>query len=277
MTRAPSVPFRFFDLSVARTERVSPSVVRITFHGPALAEFTSGGRDQRIKLFLPQPDQESPVVPVESGMDWFTVWRDMDPATRAVMRSYTVRDQRREPDELDIDFAVHEDGGPASRWAARSRPGDQVVVLGPIEEDNPGVDFRPPADTDWVLLAADETALPAVERILSWLPGDARALVWIEVPGAADIRDLPSAADVKVNWLPRDGNGLLDAVRAADFRYGTPYAWIAGEAGTVRALRRHLVGERGFDRHSVTFTGYWRRGVAEDDLLAELPSGEDER
>jgi hypothetical protein len=37
----------------------------------------------------------------------------------------------------------------------------------------------------------------------------------------------------------------------------------------VRRLRRHLVGERGFDRRSVTFTGYWRLGACEEDLLTE--------
>ncbi|MDP3892553.1 SIP domain-containing protein, partial [Nocardioides sp.] len=40
------------------------------------------------------------------------------------------------------------------------------------------------------------------------------------------------------------------------------YAWIAGEAGVVTGLRRHLVKELGIDRHQVAFMGYWRQGVA---------------
>ncbi|MEV5754868.1 siderophore-interacting protein [Actinoallomurus sp. NPDC052308] len=275
-TTATAAPFRFFDLRVVRTRRLGPSIVRITFGGDPLTGLACGGRDQRFKLFLPHPHQDAPVVPTEAGEEWFARWRAMDPAVRAVMRSYTVRDQRRDPDELDVDFALHGDGGPACRWAARATPGDPVVVLGPVEPDNGGVDFRPPPDADWILLTGDETALPAVAGILAWLPASARARVWIEVPHAADVQDLPTEAQAEVTWLVRENapaGATLEAVRAATLPAGTPYAWIAGEAAGVRALRRHLVGERGFDRRAVVFTGYWRRGATEEDLLAEAVAG----
>ncbi|GAA4624272.1 siderophore-interacting protein [Actinoallomurus vinaceus] len=275
-TTATAAPFRFFDLHVVRTRHLGPSMVRITFGGEPLTGLTAGGRDQRFKLFLPHPHQDAPVVPADAGEEWFARWRETDPAVRAVMRSYTVREQRRDPDELDVDFALHGDGGPASRWAARAIPGDRVVVLGPTVPDNGGVDFRPPPGTDWVLLTGDETALPAVAGILAWLPVGTRARVWVEVPHAADVQDLPTAADTEVTWLVRDGAApglVLDAVRSAALPAGTPYAWIAGEAGGVRALRRHLVGERGLDRRAVVFTGYWRRGATEEDLLAEAVAG----
>lgn len=38
------------------------------------------------------------------------------------------------------------------------------------------------------------------------------------------------------------------------------YAWLAGEAGVIKSLRRHLVGDLGLDRRSVAFMGYWRLG-----------------
>ena len=41
------------------------------------------------------------------------------------------------------------------------------------------------------------------------------------------------------------------------------YAWLAGEAGVVKLLRRHLVQEAGMDRSSVAFMGYWRLGRSE--------------
>ncbi|NYI05097.1 siderophore-interacting protein [Allostreptomyces psammosilenae] len=268
-------PFRFFDLSVVRAARLGPSVVRITFGGESLSAFAGGGRDQSLSLFLPQPGQPAPVLPAEDCDDWFAAWRAVDDGVRAVMRSYTVRESRREPDhEIDIDFVLHGDAGPASRWAARARVGDRVVVLGPAVPENSGVRFQPVPGTDWVLLAADETALPAVEGILAWLPAGTRAKVWIEVPHAEDARPLPTEADAEITWLPRDApadrrRGLVEAVGAAELPAGSPYAWIAGEAGTVRALRRHLVGERGLDRRSVTFVGYWRRGASEEDLRNE--------
>ena len=42
------------------------------------------------------------------------------------------------------------------------------------------------------------------------------------------------------------------------------YAWLAGEAAVVKALRRHLVQTAGIDRRSVAFMGYWREGKRSD-------------
>lgn len=175
-TAAPATtPFRFFDVHVVRTRRLGPSMVRITFGGERLGELASGGRDQRFKLFLPQAHQSEPVF-ADQGENWYPAWRAQDPAERPLMRSYTIREQRHEPAEVDVDFALHgadapggAAGGPASRWAAAAVPGDRVSILGPAVEDNGGVDFRPPPGTDWILLTGDETALPAVAGILAWL------------------------------------------------------------------------------------------------------------
>ncbi|WP_307796498.1 siderophore-interacting protein [Actinomadura barringtoniae] len=260
--------FDFFDLQVVRTQRISPSLMRITYGGD-LDTFVTGGRDQRFKLFLPHPHQETPVVP--RSEDWFAEWRALDPAERGVMRSYTVREAR--PGEVDVDFVLHGPAGPAGTWAAEAKVGDRVVILGPTAEENGGFDFHPPEGTRTVLLAGDETALPAIAGNLAWLPSQMRALVWIEVPHTGDHQNLPTRADADITWLP--SGSLLDTVRAADLPDSGLYAWIAGEASTIRALRRHLVNERGMDRRSVTFTGYWRRGAAEEDLLAEVMEGKD--
>ena len=80
--------------------------------------------------------------------------------------------------------------------------------------------------------------------------------------------------DVYVAFVPAldvvtQGESIDDAVRAARLPSVTPYAWVAGESSMVRAVRRHLVGERGIDRTRVTFTGYWRRGASEDTFRAE--------
>lgn len=272
----PEVPFRFFDLHVLRTEQVGPGMVRVTFGGEDLKALVSDGRDQRLKLFLAHEGQDAPVVPIEAGEDWFGAWTAMDANERAVMRTYTVRDARRDPDEMDIDFAMHGDTGPASRWARRARAGDRVIVIGPSAPDNGGADFQPPAGSEWVLIAADETALPAVEGILRWLPADLPARVWLSVAHEGDKRELPSAAQVDVRWFVRDGGAdpLPAAIEGAELSEDTAYAWIAGEASMVRAVRRNLVRDRGFDRKTVTFTGYWRRGATDDDLLAESLAGE---
>ena len=71
-------------------------------------------------------------------------------------------------------------------------------------------------------------------------------------PSAAQMaatEDEPAAEDI-----------LWEVPDAVD---GSEYAWLAGEAGTITALRRHLVRDLGIDRRSVAFMGYWREGRAE--------------
>jgi NADPH-dependent ferric siderophore reductase len=287
MTTAVAAPFRFFSLQVVRTRRLGPSLVRVTFAGPDLREFHSDGRDQSLSLFLPHPGQSEPAVPLELGDGWWQGWRELPDDVRAVMRSYTLRALRRDADgsttEVDIDFVLHgiEPGspapaGPASRWASRAAAGDRVLLLGPAIADNRAIRFRPPEDTDLVVVWADETAVPAASAILESLPAGVRAQVWLEVHDASDIQDLATEADAQITWLVRDGIGVegspmaLDAIRAAQLPPASrPYAWIAGESTCVKELRRHLVRERGIDRRRVTFVGYWRQGLTEEQLREE--------
>ncbi|MFR0352758.1 siderophore-interacting protein [Streptomyces sediminimaris] len=273
MTTAVAAPFRFFSLQVVRTRRLGPSSLRVTFGGEDLRAFRSDGRDQSLSLFLPHPGQREPAVPYELGDDWWPAWRELPDGVRAVMRSYTLRSLRRDPDEIDIDFVLHTPAGPASRWAARAAPGDPVVLLGPAVADNRAIRFRPPSDTDLTLIWGDESAVPAVSAILQSLPARTRVRAWLEVRDAGDIQELATEADAEITWLVQDANGAegspmaLDALRAARLPPAErPYAWIAGESGCVKQLRRHLVGERGIDRRRVTFVGYWRQGLSEEQL-----------
>ena len=57
-----------------------------------------------------------------------------------------------------------------------------------------------------------------------------------------------------------DRDLLWDSPAAGE---GEFYAWIAGEAATIKTLRRHLVSDCGVDRRRVAFMGYWRLGQAE--------------
>ncbi|MFE9773027.1 siderophore-interacting protein [Streptomyces sp. NPDC005931] len=295
MTTAVAAPFRFFALQVVRTRRLGPSLVRVTFAGSDLRHFRSDGRDQSLSLFLPHPGQSEPAVPVELGEGWWQGWRELPDDVRAVMRSYTLRALRTDAagrtTEVDIDFVLHgvtsdagpstgpagtpaTEAGPASRWAARASAGDRVLLLGPAVADNRAIRFRLPEDTDLVLIWADETALPATAAILETLPPGTRTRVWLEVPHPGDVQDLPTRADAEVTWFVRSGGTggegspmALDSLRCARLPSGgRPYVWIAGESGCVKQVRRLFVGERGVDRRRVTFVGYWRQGLTEEQL-----------
>ncbi|MEV7418235.1 siderophore-interacting protein [Streptomyces sp. NPDC089919] len=287
--------FGFFALEVLRTRRIGHSFLRVTFGGESLSGFRSGGYDQSLSLFLPPAGVEHAELPATGEDTWFAAWRGMPDESRPVMRSYTVREQRRtaegaEADELDIDFVLHGESSPASHWAGRAVAGSRIMAIGPRVAQNKSVRFQPEAAEGGLLLMyADETALPAAFSILERLPEAARVRAFFEVPHAEDRLVPLTPAEAHLTWIVRDEAGpgrterVVAAVRAAELTgpgdpgTGAPegtYAWLAGEAGTVRAVRRHVVQERSVDRRAVRFTGYWRLGASEEQLLAEAYAGQ---
>lgn len=312
-TLAPAItPFRLFDVELARVEQLCPSFRRLTFTGPELHRFADNGFDQRIKLLIPATASQAHALRRLTGpdavvSDWYGAWRALADADRPALRTYTVRAARPGAREIDVDVVQHGDLGPASRWAGAARPGDRLVVCGPdARHPGPhgGVGFAPPAHSRAVLVAGDETAVPAIASIVERLPRDARGEVLLEVPCSGDRLPIDPPTGITVTWLPRDGSEhgarLVPAVQAAAARLlgsrsrrahldpedldadrdqlwevpvdsdGGPlitttelYAWLAGEAGVIRSLRRHLVSEQGVDRRSIAFMGYWRLGRAE--------------
>ena len=70
--------------------------------------------------------------------------------------------------------------------------------------------------------------------------------------------------DREILWEVPGMDAATGARIPIDERRSDGYAWLAGEAGAIKLIRRHLVAERGIDRQSVAFMGYWRRGRAEN-------------
>ncbi|PFG42983.1 NADPH-dependent ferric siderophore reductase [Isoptericola jiangsuensis] len=220
-TTSATTPYKMFDVEVSRVTRLCPSFVRITFTGADLDRFADNGRDQRIKFLLPAPcggweylDRQNP--------DWFTTWRELPEERRNPLRTYTVRAVRPDLREVDVDIVLHGDTGPASRWANGARPGSPLVIIGPdAAHDGPhgGLEFKPPASSHALLLAGDETAVPAIASICESLPADAVGEVFLEVPHPEDRWTLAAPAGVRITWLAREdrehGDLLVPAVQAA--------------------------------------------------------------
>ena len=87
----------------------------------------------------------------------------------------------------------------------------------------------------------------------------------VQVGDVADRRALASRANVRVEWLTADSasaeNALVNATRALKLPAGEGYAWAAGEARAIAAVRRVLVEEQGLDRHHVRAAAYWKQGA----------------
>ncbi|MFH8344452.1 siderophore-interacting protein [Streptomyces sp. NPDC018045] len=276
--RTASLPVRYLQVTAVR--RLSPHLVRVTFGGPDLAGFRLDAPDQQVKLYFPRPGRDAPRLPEPPAdgdlMRWYQAFQAIPEDERPWMRSYTVRAHHPGDDTIDIDFVLHgtdTTSGPATRWARTAAPGDTLGMFGPSAYFARPV---PLGTADWTLLAGDETALPAIGTLAEWLPAGARAVAYIEVAEVADEQPLDTRADLTVRWLHRDqraagpGELLVEAVRAARFpAAGSVFAWLAGEAGAVRALRRHLVEDRGLAKRDIDFTGYWRRSLSQDDAPTE--------
>ena len=91
------------------------------------------------------------------------------------------------------------------------------------------------------------------------------------------LRAVPRA-EVELVWLHRDAAGadlsdlLAGALRRLDFPRGKVFAWAAGEASSMRQVRRHLLDERGLPPEQARVTGYWKRAIANYDHHQPLES-----
>jgi NADPH-dependent ferric siderophore reductase len=223
VTQTVILPWRFFHTTVREVKRLSPSFLRVTLTGDDLDLFADNGFDQRIKLIPPLPGHGHDHLP--TGEDWYTRWSDLPDEHRNPIRTYTVRAVRPELREVDLDMVLHGVHGPASRWADAAGPGSTVCLMGPNAQHDGvhgGIDFRPPAQTERLLLGGDETAVPAISSILACLPAHATGEALLEVPATGDELEIHKPDGVRVTWLPRDGAAhgerLIPAMRAATER-----------------------------------------------------------
>ena len=142
-------------------------MTRFTLHAPAFADpgieqpgeiLTLGWAGDAEELVLPQLGWRFPDGKPEQHWRNFTV-RAFDPARATI----------------DVDFYLHGDLGRASAWGSRAQPGDLVGYAGPRTH------WEPDPAAEWVLLAADETGLPALLAILETLPAGLPVFAFAEV------------------------------------------------------------------------------------------------
>ncbi|EKM6344907.1 siderophore-interacting protein, partial [Cronobacter sakazakii] len=215
--------YRIFNVTLRRRIAVTPSLLRCVFTGPDVAHMKHEAPDQRIKLMFARPDGNTARLPVSDS--WYQDYLALPRERRPFMRTYTLRALRREACELDVEFVLHGDNGPASRWAMNARPGDTLQIVAPDRDfpgDSGGYEWSTDDALRQALLVADETALPAALGILEQLarqPAPPRVQAFLEVPLAQDIQPLryPFA---DIHWLARDENAahgerLLEAVKDA--------------------------------------------------------------
>lgn len=258
-------PISYRELYVQNVEDISPCMRRITLSGEQLQEhkhdgisvpaLLSNGFDDDVRLIFPDPETGERPHPI-AQKDGNLLWPE---AVKNLFRTYTVRHFDAANQRLAIDFARHGEGL-AENWSQNARIGDAIFVAGPKSC------AQLPTHTDWLFLAGDETALPAIGRCVESLPCGHPAIAVIEVPTSADIQSLDISDSVQVHWAVRErGEDFVEKTRAL-FEATSPsllpdgegYVWAAGEASRLKPLRR-LFKASGITPEHQEITGYWRR------------------
>ncbi|AKH67950.1 siderophore-interacting protein [Spongiibacter sp. IMCC21906] len=225
------------ELSVIRSTQITEHMLRITLGGDSLTSLPQDQESAYIKLIFPQADSE-----------------------RAVMRTYTIRHQR--GTEIDVDFALHDQTGPASTWAIHAQAGDRILVGGP------GPKKLINHDADWYLLAGDMTSLPAISVNLSQLPPNAIGYAVIEVLSETDIQPLEHPQNIALHWVinphsNRSDTALLSKIQTLPWLIGQPAIWAACEFNSMRALR-YFFRQLNIPKTHLYISSYWKMGQNED-------------
>lgn len=242
-------------LTVVRSELITANMKRITLTGDDLSSFPEDQDSAYVKLMFTK--KGAPEVN-------FNPLSMMMKSTRPVMRTYTIRRFDSTARELDIDFVIHGDNGPASKWAMNAVKGDQITIAGPGSKKL--VDFS----ADWFFLVGDMTALPAISVNLESLPAHAKGYLVMEIIDEADKQELEMPEGIEARWVinphPNQQNSLLaDKVKSLPFLDGRPSIWTACEFSSMRALRKYFKQEMQVDRSDIYISSYWKMGVSEDE------------
>lgn len=244
---------------IAARRRVSPNIVRVTMTGD-LHDFVDQGTDQHVAIKFFPPEAIIPEVMSRDNMMALVQF------AFPTVRRYTVRRFDARLGEVDFDFVLHDPPGPASAWALAAGVGDELLWWGPTAA------WRVRPGVTQVVLAGDETALPAIDAILTGLDPTVRAVVAVEIGDPDEAAYLAHhAGRAELHWVHRAGPpgsgaaALLERVRCLDL--GEParlQVWGAAEFDTVGALRRHFHGDLGLDRQRSHLVTYWTLGRSQD-------------
>ena len=227
---------------VVRVADRTPRLRRLTLGGPALVGFPAAAPAASVRLLPPTDGVVE--LPTWNGNEW----RFAD-GTRPPIRTLTpvriATDPPGDP-EVDVDVVLH-GAGPLSSWAASVQPGAPAALAGVGQ----GYELDPEATH--LVLAGDESALPAIEQLLGTVPDHVTIQVVVELAAPDGRLELPAHPGASVVWC----EDLVPAVLALELP-DDARVWAAGNAAEVQRLRKHLFDQRGLPRTHCVIRGYWK-------------------
>ena len=250
----PRVVRAYRKMTVLAVRDITPRMRRFTLSGDNLQPFLEGGLHVSL-FFLGDGRLEQPQIENTGRVIW--------PGDAPAARAYTIRHIDVGAGRVEIDMLLHPShgGAPGADFARAARPGAVIGMAGP------GGGQLPPSH--WVLLAGDETALPAIARMLETLPAETKAVVRIEVTDQQDWLPLRSAAEVDLRWLHRghipaaSSRLLLDALAQTQFpdQNTDRFVWFAAETEIARQAKASLRARPDYAPGDCMAAGFWRAEI----------------
>ena len=249
-------PPNFRVATVLAKSRIGDSFIRLRLAAPDLEDFARSGLHYRLLLPPARRDPKWPVI----GANGRTLWPEGEDALHTP--AYTIRAIDAERGHFDTDILIH-GRGPTCAWAETVEEGAIVGLSGP------GGGWLPEGRK--LTLLGDETALPAIARILESCAPDTVGEALIQVDGEGDIQSLAAPEGITVTWLLRGRDPeLSDALEALTLPEGEGrFAWFAAEKSQADRARKYLRGKAGFDRKEVYIAAYWVNTDGADDLSGD--------
>ena len=235
---------------VVGVERYGQQFIRVTLSAEKLDRYTHVGLHFRIGI---PPSERKPVWPTLSK-NGRTVWAKGE--DKLHLPAYTTVSVDLKRNELVFDLFAHHNG-PACAWAEglfRGTESREEILL-----SGPGGGWIPP--TKKLLIAGDETALPAIRRTLATVKTSDDIIAFIELENLLDIKSIAVKCERYVTFLDRSrGESLSKAVSALeDNQLEDRYLWFAGEKVDADNVREKANSNWDIPKKQRYVAAYWKR------------------
>jgi len=248
VTQAGDLPMNFKVLRVSSSIRFSQNLQRVTLTSEEIASLAQGG--SHIRLRLPLDTNRAAVWPhmAENGVP---IWPEGEDKLHA--RFVTIKHVR--DDTIDVDIVRHQ-GGLVSEWAETAAPGDVVGMMGPA-----GVE-RLPKEGE-VFLAADETGLPSIARLISTATREITGHAIVAATEDLDLGEYLPASRLSIERMDPDEfrSKVLERANQLTQPGSTIYGYFAGEFGNAQDMRTMFKSRLGLDKTTQLSVAYWREGM----------------
>jgi NADPH-dependent ferric siderophore reductase len=246
-------------MSTTPATRMHRLMDRFLLHGTvdAVEELTRGARRIRVTGESLRGLEWTPGQHIRLLVGDLTAPANWIRGLRDTLRTYSVWDYDTSG-HIDLCIVDHPEPGPGGRWARAVHIGQRVSFTRPegrlVLQD--GAPYH--------LFVGEETASVAFGAMLRALPPAERVYAVLELDAPEDRLPLPRHDELA--WVYRDtaapdgGGPLLAALRSLELPAEPGVAYIAGEARTCQAVRRHLTNDRGWPRKATVVKPFWAPG-----------------